>query len=434
MRKRKSEELKDSGIEWLGKLPNDWKLVRMRYLSRIDTGDKDTQDSVDAGEYPFFVRSENVENLDSYSFDTEAVMTSGDGAGVCKIYHHYEGKFALHQRMYAIYNFKNVIGRYIYYSMRANFEKEVFKLSAKSTVDSLRMPMLKNFPLALPSLKEQKAIATFLDHKTQAIDQLIKKKQQLIEKLNEKRQALITQAVTKGLNPDAPMKDSGIEWLGEIPEHWEVIKYRHITKRIDVGIAEAATHAYSDTGVPIIRSTNVKQNYIDQSDLYHITVEFADKNSSKYLYKDDLVTVRTGNAGITAVVPENLHKSQCFTLLVTTPNHRMISKFLSYFINCTVGVYQFSLKAWGTAQKNISVPIMGDLDIPVPTTEEQKDIVDHIDESLDRNNSVIDILSKQINKLKEYRQSLISAAVTGKIDVRSSMIEATTEMDDEVAS
>ena len=199
--------MKDSGIEWLGEIPEQWGIVRMRYLGKIDTGNKDTQDSVDGGEYPFFVRSDTIERLNSYSFDTEAVMTSGDGAGVCKIYHHYDGKFALHQRMYAIYDFKGILAKYVYYSMKANFEKEVFKLSAKSTVESLRMPMLKNFPIVLCNIDEQKRIVDYIESKLVIIDDGITNIETQIEKLKEYRQSLISATVTGKIDVRDELKE-----------------------------------------------------------------------------------------------------------------------------------------------------------------------------------------------------------------------------------
>jgi len=189
-------KMKPSGIEWLGDVPEHWEVIRLRFLASIDTGDKDTQDNVENGQYPFFVRSDTIERLNTYSFDTEAVMTSGDGAGVCKIYHHYKGKFALHQRMYVIYDFKNVVGKYIYYSMVANFEKEILKLSAKSTVDSLRMPMIKNFPILLPSENEQLKIVDYIEIKLGKIYSVISETNKAIERLTEYRIALISAAVT----------------------------------------------------------------------------------------------------------------------------------------------------------------------------------------------------------------------------------------------
>ncbi|MEX2364831.1 MAG: restriction endonuclease subunit S [Balneolaceae bacterium] len=188
--------MKDSGVEWLGEIPEEWKVTRMKYLSDIETGSRDTQDQEPSGEYPFFVRSETVEKINSFSFDREAILTAGDGVGVCKVFHHYAGRFEAHQRVYVLSNFKSVNGRFLFYYIRENFIKEVKKLSAKSTVDSLRRHMFQNFPVSLCSFEEQSQIVSYLDKQTSEIDQLITKEDKKIELLKEYRQSLISEAVT----------------------------------------------------------------------------------------------------------------------------------------------------------------------------------------------------------------------------------------------
>jgi type I restriction enzyme S subunit len=174
------------------------------------------------------------------------------------------------------------------------------------------------FHIPIPPVQEQRAIAAFLDRETARIDGLVAKKQRLIELLQEKRAALIGHAVTKGLNPNAPMKDSGIESFGQIPDHWTILSLKRLCTRVDVGIAEAATHAYCTDGVPLVRSTNVRSNRIDTGEILKIEHWFAEKNRSKYLRTGDLVTVRTGYPGTTAVIPPELDNSQCFTLVMST--------------------------------------------------------------------------------------------------------------------
>lgn len=278
--------------------------------------------------------------------------------------------------------------------------------------------MLGDLRVPVPPPTEQRQIASFLDRKTAAIDTLISKKQRLIQLLEEKRTALINQAVTKGLNPNVPMKDSGVPWIGEIPEHWEAKLFRRVTSRIDVGIAEAATHAYAEQGVPIVRSANVRTNYIDMSNLAYIQEEFAEKNRSKYIHAGDILTVRTGaNAGMTAVVPEELNHVQCFTLLVATPVTQQVPQFYSYYINSPFAQSFFTVEGWGSAQVNLSVPILKELPIVEPPYQEQQKIVTSIQQSTKKIDELISKNQQIIKLLQEYRQSLISAAVTGKLDV-----------------
>jgi len=265
------EEFKDSGIEWIGEIPKHWVLLRMKYLCEITTGNKDTEDREENGEYPFFVRSPNVERISSFSFDGEAILTAGDGVGVCKVFHYYKGKFDFHQRVYKLSIFKNVIGKYLFYYIKENFIKVVKKISAKSTVDSLRLHMFQNFLIAIGSEEEQTQIAKYLDYKTSLIDKLIEKNEKLIELLEEKRSAIINQAVIKGLNPDVKMKDSGIEWIGEIPEHWKSTNLKHTTNKITDG--SHFSPATVEDGYPYITVMNISNNSIDFENCKYIALE-----------------------------------------------------------------------------------------------------------------------------------------------------------------
>jgi type I restriction enzyme S subunit len=278
---------------------------------------------------------------------------------------------------------------------------------------------LGTLPLWVPPLDEQCRIVAFLARETTKIDAMIAKKERLIELLQEKRTALISHAVTKGLDPTVPMKDSGIRWIGSIPHHWQLLPVRRIAKRVDVGIAEASTHAYRDTGIPIIRSTNVRRNHIDKNDLLFIDPGFAEKNHSKYLFAGDLLTTRTGaNLGMTAIVPPDLDQSQCFTLLVTTLRSGFVPRFFCYFMNSTAGQFYFSIESWGAGQHNLSVPIIQEMPVAVPPLEEQTKIVQHVMRVADLLDPVVAKIRNGIERLQEYRTALISAAVTGKIDVR----------------
>ena len=192
----KTVALKDSGVDWLGDVPEHWKVNRLKNLAYIKTGGKDTIDNVEEGAYPFFVRSQTIERINSYSFDGEAILTAGDGVGVGKVFHHVNCKFDYHQRVYKISNFRGVVGRLVFYYMRENFHKDALRLNAKSTVDSLRMPMFQNFTIAFGDIEEQKAIADYLDTNTAHIDRIVETINTQIEKLKELRKTLINDVVT----------------------------------------------------------------------------------------------------------------------------------------------------------------------------------------------------------------------------------------------
>lgn len=189
-------KMKDSGVEWIGEIPKHWDLVRLRYLCDITTGGRNTEDNVEDGEFPFFVRSPNVEKIDSWSFDGEAVLTSGDGAGVGKIFHYYNGKFDFHQRVYNFSSFERVSGKYFYWFIRVNFHYELLKWNAKSTVDSVRLPLLQNFPIVLPNDDEQFEILKFIEGHASLVERQLNMLLRKITLLKEYRQSLISNVVT----------------------------------------------------------------------------------------------------------------------------------------------------------------------------------------------------------------------------------------------
>jgi type I restriction enzyme S subunit len=189
-------KLKPCGVEWLSEIPEHWAVKRLKYLSEIKTGDKNTEDNEEDREYPFFVRSQTIERISTYSFDGEAILTAGDGVGVAKVFHYINGKFDYHQRVYRISHFKEIIGKFLFHYLENNLYKEVLKINAKSTVDSLRLPMFQNFMVTIPPLEEQTSIVQYIESETANINDKINQIKQEIDLLKEYRQALIFEAVT----------------------------------------------------------------------------------------------------------------------------------------------------------------------------------------------------------------------------------------------
>lgn len=193
----KTVPMKDSGINWIGQVPEGWGVKRLKYLVEISTGTSNTQDrTVESEGYPFFVRSQNVEKLPTYTHDTEAILTAGDGVGVGKVFHYYKGKFTAHQRVYILSNFKNIESKFLFYYVSINLKNEVSLGGAKSTVDSIRMPMLSNFMVSIPSSTEQHNISNYLDCEIKRIQAMIEIKQNQIENIDKQRQTLIYDYVT----------------------------------------------------------------------------------------------------------------------------------------------------------------------------------------------------------------------------------------------
>lgn len=189
-------KMKDSGVEWIGEIPEDWEVIRMRYLCKITTGNKDTINRVEDGIYPFYVRSPKVERINTYTFDGEAILMAGDGVGAGKIFHYVNGKFGCHQRVYIFYNIKIINGLFLFYYLKSLFKHTIEQLSAKSTVDSVRLNMIQDFLVAIPSNKEQLGIISYLQKACKKIDSSISQCNQMITLLQERKQIIINDVVT----------------------------------------------------------------------------------------------------------------------------------------------------------------------------------------------------------------------------------------------
>lgn len=187
---------KESGIDIIGKIPEGWTLRRLRFLCEIMTGNQDTQNAVKDGIYPFYVRSPIIEKANVYTFDGEGILMAGDGAGAGRVFHHATGKYAIHQRVYCFHDFKDINPRFFFYFMSNRFKIEMDKGSAKSTVPSVRLPMLQDFNICLPTIEEQNEICDYLDHKVDEINSLITEKEELIRSLELYKRSLIYETAT----------------------------------------------------------------------------------------------------------------------------------------------------------------------------------------------------------------------------------------------
>ena len=188
--------MKDSGIEWIGQIPEGWNKMRLKFLCTIQTGNQDTQDADDNGIYPFYVRSPHPERSNHFSFEGEGILMAGDGAGAGRVFHHVYGKYAVHQRVYRLANISGVKSDYLFYFLSNLFNREMDRGSAQSTVPSVRLPMLQNFVICIPTEAEQRAIADYLDSKCAEIDSLISLKQSKIDALKEYKKSIIYEYIT----------------------------------------------------------------------------------------------------------------------------------------------------------------------------------------------------------------------------------------------
>ncbi|WP_204522083.1 restriction endonuclease subunit S [Aeromonas dhakensis] len=414
-------EYKDSGVTWLGHIPAQWSLKKLKYLCSIQTGNKDTVNAEDDGEYPFFVRSQTVERIGTYTADCEAVLTAGDGVGVGKVYHYYNGKFDYHQRVYMLSDFTRVTGRFVYYYLSSNFYKVALEGNTKSTVDSLRLPQFLNFEFSIPPIDTQDVIVAFLDYETARIDRLIAQQQHLIALLKEKRQAVISHAVTKGINPNAPMKESGVEWLGQVPVHWIVKPLRHLgycQNGINIGAEKFGS------GYPFVSYGDAYKNRVlpeTGSGLVQSTPEDRKRYS---LLAGDVLFTRTSETieeiGFASVCLKTIENA-CFAgfLIRFRPNSNDLDANYSKYYFSNQLLRAFFIKEMNLITRaSLSQDLLKTMPVMLPPRTEQKAIAEVLDEKSKRFDRLQQLGEEQIKILQERRTALISAAVTGKIDLR----------------
>ncbi|WP_205739382.1 restriction endonuclease subunit S [Halocella sp. SP3-1] len=307
------------------------------------------------------------------------------------------------------------------------FEGILNNVSTQTTIKTITVPELGSIQMPVPPIKEQKAIAIFFDKETGRIDQLIDKKEQLIELLQEKRQALISQAVTKGLNSDVPMKDSGIEFLGEIPEQWEITQLKRIQAKEEYSFVDGPfgsdlkNEEYTDDGIPLIQLNNIKIGEHVIQNTNYISEEKARELYKHNIFPGDIVIAKMADPVARAAIVKSVYGkyvivADCVKL---SPNIKKINRdFLVYSINSKFIRQEAEKVSSGTTRLRISLGELKNLKILLPPIEEQQQIADYLDKETSKIDTLVEKVTQQISNLKEYRQALISNAVTGKIDVR----------------
>jgi type I restriction enzyme S subunit len=282
----------------------------------------------------------------------------------------------------------------------------------------------------LPPTKEQEHIAAFLDWKTSQIDALIEKKQALIGKLKEKRLAVITQAVTKGLDLAVPMRESGISWLGKVPASWNVKRLRYCAGTVTSG-SRGWAQFFSESGALFLRITNLDRESISLKldDLQRVEPPDGAEGARTLTKAGDLLISITADLGSVAVIPdgfESAYISQHLSL-VRLDSENIDPNWIAYSILSLAGKYQLNTAGYGGTKIQLSLSDIKDITFCHPTTlDEQRRVLRAVQNEIERNNKLIELAEDAIARLTEYRTALITAATTGKIDVRQIKVPAHT--------
>jgi type I restriction enzyme S subunit len=279
-----------------------------------------------------------------------------------------------------------------------------------------------------PPLVEQAAIAAFLDRETAKIDALVDGQRRLIELLREKRQAIISHVVTRGLDPKVPMKGSGADWLGDVPAHWEVRTVAKASTKITNGYVGPTRDILVADGVPYIQATHIKNGRINFDDEYFVTPEWSATHAKSVLDEGDVLIVQTGaGTGDVGLVSNREAGFNCHALIIITSEPSLlVGAFLAAVLQSSYGQQKLASIQTGAMHPHLNCGEVKFVEIPIPPIVEQIEIVEHIRNVAGRFDALSGEARQAIALLDERRAVLISAAVTGKIDVRG-LVEATSE-------
>lgn len=420
------ETYKDSGIDWIEKIPSHWEVWPFKHHYRFEKGknaQKYTQDYIglNSGEYPVYsgqTENEGVMgtiNSYEYVFNEPVLFSTTVGAKAMTLIT-LNGKFSLSQNCALFYlRKKNRLDfKYgFYYTQRLfDYEKGLIALSMQP---SLRFEDLQKYSIIIPPLPEQRQIAAYLNYKTNQIDRFIANRKKQIELLEEQKEAIINKAVIKGIDPKVKLKPSGVNWIGDIPEHWSTSRLKMFAKIFSGGTPDKSKIQYWTNGtIPWVGSGEVNQREVTEATTY-ITEDAFNNSSAKWIPIDSLIIALAGQGRTKGMVATTKIRTTCNQSLAAIIPKKSFYKFLYYWI---FSKYKDIRGLVGEDRDGLNLEMIGNIPLPLPNIEEQKKIANHIDTELSERNELISKYQKQIDLMQEYKTSLISKAVTGKIDVR----------------
>lgn len=428
---------KDSGVEWLGEVPEHWEVTRLSDVSEILSG------------YPFeagLFSDEGLPVVRMSDFGDGQVLL-GDTKRIAS--HHVQDKSLAHKGDFllglsgSISNFAIVREQDLpcavnqrvamirvadpaaclvgWFLQSPEFSNQIVCSLPETTIQNISIGQLRLCKLPKPAVAEQAAINGFLDSETAKIDELVAEQRRLMELLKEKRQAVISHAVTKGLNPHAPMKPSGIEWLGEVPAHWGVFPLKRDLAFLTSGSRGWAEN-YSDEGDLFLRIANLTRDSIslDLADVQRVVVPEGAEGQRTRVQAGDVLFSITAYLGSVAVVPDALETAfvSQHVALARLTRARTLPRWIGYIALSVVGQTWFQSQSYGGTKIQLSLDDVKNLPITEPPLTEQEAIVAFIDREVARFDSFTAQAERAIDLLHERRTALISAAVTGQIDVR----------------
>lgn len=430
-------EMKDSGIHAIGRIPKEWNVVRTKYLSNISIGlvTTMTENYVEKEEGVPLIRNGNIrcnkidvngmvfldkrfaEKNKHRQLHTGQIATvhTGDVGTSIVIPEEYDGGLGFATIQSTPY--KGVSSEFLcWFYNSAAFKNQCIECSTGDGRQNLNLYDFVDLFVAIPKYDLQSKIASFLDKKCAEIDSLHTDIEKQIETLEEYKKSIITEAVTKGLNPDVEMKDSGIEWVGMIPKNWN-LKRLGFASVMQNGYVGATQDILVDDGERYIQSLHIKDGQIMFENDFFVTKEWGEKHPK--MYKGDILVVQTGDIGQVAIVDDEYDGCNCHALIIChVDNVNFVSQFLLYYLMSYAGNRELIRYQTGTTLKHLNSSKIKYSKMVVPPKDEQSEIVKHLTPIIREVELVIEDKKKQLETLEQYKKSLIYEYVTGKKEVK----------------
>jgi len=444
---KRYERYKDSGVEWIGEIPEHWGISKIKYLPKYGHNNFIDGDWIESP----YITNEGIRLLQTGNIGVGVFKEQGyryisketfrnlsctevypNDVLICRLAHpvgraclapELENRMITSVDVCILRPKDDIDKKYLVYYLSSNgYLEEMENQSRGSTRQRISRTQLGEVCVTLPPFLEQQAIVNFLDQKTAEIDSLINDRERLIELLQEQRQAIITQVVTKGLDSNVPMKDSEVEWIGEIPKHWNTKKMGWVFDLIGSGTTpDSQRTEYYDGYIPWVNSGELKDCFIDDTNNKVTERAIQDHSVLRTYPKGSLIIALYGaTIGKLGILNINATVNQACCVM-SYPKKDIDVKFIFYWL---LANREFLIsQGYGGGQSNISQEIIKQLRIPFPSLAEQQAIAYFLDQKTTKIDLLISDIRTQISFLKEYRQSLITAAVTGKIDVRDYIVD-----------
>ena len=420
-----SREMKHSGAAWIGNIPKHWDVGRYKFCGTLEKGKLPSETNIEGKGLPIIGASE-MNGKPPRQFTEEIlpmcteqdILILWDGANAGLVAHGMCG-IVSSTAVVLKRDTEKLNSDYLYYQLKSNETFFRDKVNG-TTIPHMNSAYLDELPPLIPPLAEQKAIADFLDKKCNEIDELVALQEKMIEELRAYKQSVITEAVCKGLNPNVPMKDSGVEWIGEIPEAWSIVKLGLLTSKIGSGSTPSGgAEVYTEDGVKFMRSQNVYFEGFDLTNVAHISQEIDEQMKSTRVYKGDILfNITGGSIGRCCDVDATLGAANVNQHVCIVRPTKILTKYLKYYLQSNSGQTQVRLLQTGGNRDGLSADAFKKFLILVPTCSEQEEIADYLDKKCSEIDQLISIKQQKIVELNDYKKSLIYEYATGKKEVK----------------